>query len=90
MQFGPQSLIPVFFAKAFNSFCIALPASPLSANPPASIITPFMPRSAQSFIIAGTFPPGTKMMARSTGSGTSVTDLKHFMPSISSYLGFTG
>jgi hypothetical protein len=81
-------LISFFFAIVSISFWSFIPPSPISLNPPEIIVTDFIPFFAQSSIAVGTYFAGTIIVAASTGSSTSVTDLKTGYPNISPPFGF--
>src|SRR4030042_665923 len=90
IQLGPMKRMLPFLAIFNTSSCSFLPSFPISAKP-AEIITPaFTPLATQSSMTAATPVDGMTTIARSTGSGISVTRGKALWPRISLSLLLTG
>ena len=89
MQFGPIILMPALAAISRTSFSRALPASPVSAKPPPTIIAPLIFPSA-FFSAFGTAGAGMAKTAISAFSGIASIEGRHSMPRTDEYLGFTG
>ncbi len=78
---GPHTAMPVRAMCWRSSSCNCRPSAvPVSAKPVATMIAAFTPISSHSRRAGMTLSRGTATMARSTGCGTSRTDLKHGLP----------
>ena len=73
-QFGPTIRICPARASSRISCSNFTPSSPISLKPAEITTAPFTPASTHSRMMPGTVGAGVTMTARSTGSGTSVTD----------------
>ena len=74
-QLGPISRIPVARQTASSSRWRSAPSGPVSANPAEMTTMARTPLAAQSRAAWTTAGAGTTSTARSTGPGTSRTDL---------------
>ncbi len=74
MQFGPMILTPACTAMRCTSFWSLIPSDlPVSLNPAVYTCATLTPFAAQSAIILSDILKGTLKIARSTGSGISLT-----------------
>ena len=90
MQFGPIILIPWPRTRSRSCLCSTRPVSSASANPAVITMSALTPRLAHSSTTPSTASRGTEMIARSTGSGSWLTEGKTRSDPISEAFGFTG
>ena len=74
MQFGPTSRPPAARTRALSSSSSARPSAPVSEKPAVITTMPRTPRAMHSSITPATASRGTRITARSIGSGIAASD----------------